>query len=330
MTIRQTAYDTSAGNAYAPTVAKIKPLLEEIIYKDYTTARVMETSKGEFEAGVITGVTPAQNNIPPFAHAIIVPKKNGDHQHGNMGNVTVFADYRIVAGRPKEHSMPPIVHQIEYRMLRLRHLLSMQWLALNPSIFRDVSVVPASVYAAWVSEGVSRRFGLDPKEQQQIAIIAACFYQTLFSDDKGITKDNHDKYEAAAIKATRAPFALVTDTVNQIGEHFSTLAEMCEVIRRILDNPRLNDLHSGIVIMMLNNSWFGANARDILSAAIEHPPTWISVVYFALLERTYRNSGVQRIAERYAKSKGGDAFLRSLDNICEDYKGFTSTFFDGA
>lgn len=319
MTFRRTAYDTSTGSAFVTT--KLKAALEEIAIKEYTVTSVLENMHGvKFYAGCITGTSFAQNEVPIWAHPFELVKSHDEHQ--------IFVDYRPVVGkRLAEGANPPITSHIDFRMLRLRQLLNILWLSINPNIFRDVSFVPAAVYASWISEGLGRRLGLDPKEQQQVGILAACFYQTLFEQDN--SKIDRIKLEAAAIKATRSPYALVTDTVNRIDvETLTSIAGLVEAIKTTLDNPRLKDLNTGFLITVLNGGWFGLNAREITAVALEHPPTWITIIYFALLERTYRNAGIARIAERYAKAKGGDSFLKSLDNVTEDHKNFNSTFFD--
>ena len=48
-------------------------------------------------------------------------------------------------------------------------------------------------------------------------------------------------------------------------------------------------------------SWFGSNAKEILAVALEHPPTWYAIVFSSLEERTYKNSMIARVAERFGK-----------------------------
>lgn len=319
MTIRRTAYDTSAGSAFVTT--KLKAALEEIAIKEYTVTPILrESHNGDFLAGVITGTSLAQNEIPVFAHPFEIKKKDREHQ--------IFMDYRAVVGSRKyEGAKPAVIAHVDFRMLRLRQLLNVLWLGLNPQVFRDVSFVPAAVYASWISQGLGKKFGLDPKEQQQIGILAAVFYQTLFYEDNKIEKD---KLEAAAIRATRSPYQLVTETISQVNiEELVSIADLVEAIKKTLDNPRLNGLSSGAMIMFLQSGWFGLNAREVLPVALEHPPTWLTVVYFSLLERTYRNAGISHLSKMYEKAKGGDSFIRSLDNVTEDYKSFADPFFEG-
>ena len=66
----------------------------------------------------------------------------------------------------------------------------------------------------------------------------------------------------------------------------------------------------------MGNTWFGANAKEILAVALEHPPTWLSLVYIALKERSYKNTSLAKIALRYALNKGGNDFIRSFVSAC--------------
>jgi hypothetical protein len=71
----------------------------------------------------------------------------------------------------------------------------------------------------------------------------------------------------------------------------------------------------GVLVEIIAFSWYGTNAREIAAVALEHPPTFLVMVFNAFTDRTYRNSPLARTAERYKGNKGGDEFVRSLQSL---------------
>ena len=318
MSIYKTAYDTTVGSGFNST--KLRTALEEIAIKECITIKMIESTKGSFYVGILTGGNSVQSQAPAFPHPYLIGGKENES--------TLFSDFRAVVGSKKSGQWDNISvsNNTEFRFIKLRTVLNTLWLALNPILLRDISPVVGGVYASWISEGISRRFGLDMKEQQQVAIIAAAFYANLFREESVVDRDEDKaKLEAFAIKCTRSPYALVSETIAQI-EVLGSIKDLCSTIQTILDNPRLQDLNAGILITMINGAWYGNNNKEVLGVALEHPPTWITIVYYSLLERGYSNSGISRISERYAKTKGGDALIHAVDAIAGEYVNFTDNF----
>jgi hypothetical protein len=51
----------------------------------------------------------------------------------------------------------------------------------------------------------------------------------------------------------------------------------------------------------LKNTWYGNNAKELIATALEFPPAWITIVYAAMTEKTYRNSPIYKLIEIQAK-----------------------------
>jgi hypothetical protein len=128
------------------------------------------------------------------------------------------------------------------------------------------------------------------------------------------------KFSVHTIKATRAPVDLVIDTFGKIGD-IKSITDFCNKVPQILENIRLNDFNLGVLLTIIANSWYGLNSREILAVALEHPPTWCSLVYGSLTERTFKNSMIARVAERYGKNGNADNFLKAYSSIVRQFTG---------
>ena len=53
--------------------------------------------------------------------------------------------------------------------------------------------------------------------------------------------------------------------------------------------------------------------------ALEHPPTWISMIYMALIDRLYSKNFVGNIVEKISKRGKGDEFINLIKELKQEY-----------
>jgi hypothetical protein len=313
MTIYKTPYDTSAGNGF--NTIKLKNELQVAIVKGIHNDFLGIHNSEKLNVVAITGGNSySESDISLFNHPLLLPSGSV------IKNDTLAVDFRTVVKIKSDSNEPEVKNTMEFDLIKVRFCLNFIWLVTEPNVLRDVSIITNSIYSSWISENVARRFALDPKEQMMLSIISSAFYSNLFNSDTSLKEVDKTKLEATILKATKAPYQLVTQVLSQI-EEFSNISDYCNTVKRILQNPRLESFNSGLLITIIGSTWFGNNARELTAMALEHPPTWIALVYRAFKDRSYRNSLIAKITERYAGSKGGDNFLRSLVSLLEDYTG---------
>lgn len=307
MSLFKTAYDTTAGSGFM--TAKIALAVKESFIKDN-----LKNSLGNLKPCApytpifVTGQGMSEANIPYFSHPLIVE----DLQQNKFLCIDVRSFVRVGNGNIENNFN--IKNQTEYNLAKSRLALNLIWIAQRPEYLKDLSHVPNAVFASWISESLSRRFALDPKDQLLLAIVSSFYYQTLFTEFNTFNENEVLKMASSVIKATRAPAKLVFETIDKI-ESISNISEFCNVCKQVLENPRLDDLNAGLLITIIGSSWFGMSAKEILAVSLEHPPTWISVIYSALTERTFKNSMIAKIADRFAGSKGGEDFIKSYVSL---------------
>lgn len=313
MSFFRTAYDTTVGQGYP--VGKIKAAINESIVRDmiqHVTELRDPITNGLF-GSYVSGFYQSEANIPFFLHPLYLESEIKDENY-------LFVDIRSVITKHGtqffDNDAYRIRNKMEYDLLRSRLILNYIWLTKRPQMLRDISFVCAGVYSSWISEGISRRFALDPLDQLKITVLSAIFYYTLFMDRPNFDDDEYNWVVGAVMKATKAPSKLVMEILDAV-KGFKNLKDFCEKIKEVLDNPRLQDLNEGLMISILGTSWFGTGSKEILGVSLEHPPTWIAVLYSAFVDRSYKNAVISKIAERYSGSKGGADFIRSCVSIFE-------------
>jgi hypothetical protein len=302
MAIFKTPYDTSIGSSFV--IDKTQIAIKESIVRDGLGFNSKFKNNLEIKPVLVEGTSTGESNIPYFAHPLLVT--------GVDKKLYMCSDVRpyLTSGNNGSYQKQ-IKNQTEYNISKSRLALNILWLTESPTKLRDISNLPMSVFASWISESLTKRFALDPKDQFLLAITAAIYYQSLFTEFTIFTDEDKNKIAAPVMRSTKADSKTVFEVMDKI-TNLGNISDFCSACKVVLENPRIEDLNAGLLITIIGNTWFGMSAKEVLAVALEHPPTWITIVYAALTERTFKNSMIAKIAERQAGSKGGDDFLRAF------------------
>lgn len=304
MSLFKTPYSTTVGSGLH--TKDISLHLRQVLVSDNT---ISSYSSGNNETQPllrqITGADPSHATVPVFSHpfeVIGLDKKS-----------YIFIDYRpfvrIDNSNQWEHKVI-IKNQVEYNFAKARLLMSKIWMTQSTNSISGLGSLPLGVFSSWVSEAITHRFALDMGDQARIAILAAYYYQTLFFVEE---MDDNVKtmFIGNIVRLLKMPADLVFKTLEGV-DNFTNIKSFCDVVKTQLNNSRLDDFNEGILITILRGTWFGTAAGEILAIALEHPPTWVSLVYTSLSERTFKNSNIAKTSERYAKGGAGDVFMKSF------------------
>ena len=107
---------------------------------------------------------------------------------------------------------------------------------------------------------------------------------------------------------------VVHSTINK-----NNINDFVAAIKVALENPRLNNFNTVVLLTLVRNTWYGNNAKDYISISLEHMPTWLAIVYTALNEKTYKSSMVYKIREKIKKASNLDTYIKSYEDLVNKY-----------
>lgn len=315
--IYPTAYDTTVGKAFQ--MAKTVRAIQESAVRDGSYQRVfgllnLNDSDIKVVPWFIVGSNSSESQIPFFNHPILVDLVD-------KGEKVLCSDIRPYASfNPNNFNDDDalrIKNKIGLNLEKLRLSLNLLWLEKRPSMLREISTVPMAIFSNWISESITRRFGLSPKDQMIISVVSCFYYYSLFSNNSDFDEEEKTRLISSTMKATRAPIIMVEEIFN-LSRPMGSIKEFSATIKELVDNIRLENFDEGILINLVISSWFGVEAKQLISVAMEHPPTWISIVYSAFTEKSYKNTVISKIAQRYIGTKGENDFVRSLVSLVKE------------
>jgi hypothetical protein len=310
MSIYRTNYDTSACSGF-PFKRTEDELEKALRLNAFQTKKVLLNEHSEpVTLHLLEGGNSFADVIPFFNHPFAIKSVNKNE----AGEYTLefVVDLRNFGKWYSPNQQFIVRNKPEFSWNVKRALLNHVWLTQRPAILRDISVIPAAVYASLISEAVSKRFALDAGEQAIIAVLAAFFYYGLFTDDVEYDEVETNKIVGAIARATMLPASKVFDIVDGL-KVMDSLENFCTVCQEKTGSIALSSFGIGILIAITSGNWFGTNARENLATALEHPPTWIMIVAASLDETTFKRSVLSKISTRYDKKGAADNFIKSIN-----------------
>ena len=249
-------------------------------------------------------VTARNKEVPPFAHPLMVDFVNGKR---------FVIDARSFT-KTQSQSEVMISSDNEYKFEMIRTSLMDHMINGSVKDLLSLGSFPLLVYSRWMSENISKRMGLNPAEQAKLVVISAFFYSSMFREVPTFSDVELSRLVQLISKVTYIPVNICQDVADHILP-MSNLKEFVSQVISLIDTPRLENFSVGLLLTILMNSWYGLNSKEKICVGLEHPPTWLALVYAALNDRSYRNSGLSKVVLANDKKDAGKSFSLNLLNL---------------
>lgn len=174
----------------------------------------------------------------------------------------------------------------------------------NMNDFGPIYNDACKVYAMLLAAKVAKRLVLGPEDQSELIVQFAYFFLTRTYKNPTLTDMEYNAYctKITHIFGYQLPeVQTYLDAFNKV--NFENINELCDAIKVNSDNPKLKGFNFLLLITILNGSWFGSsNNQQLLGIAVEYPPTFISMVYRGLQERSFKNTDLVQMSLRLLNS----------------------------
>jgi hypothetical protein len=297
MTIFNSAYQTHATTGYVTT--KLEQALEQAFYHQ---------ASDQMREGVHMirdGFGGGNSGVPAFNFPYICKLKDQDIAFFDARTITSFDG----GGRMR------VRDEVELQSRTIQAQLALDWHHGYQGRLRDMSPLGLMVYAHWMGEVIGKRFALDARQQLQVSVFAAVFYLNNFWDKT--EADGQDiTYLGSAI--TRICGYRHSDVVDIVEAHpiIRDIDEFCEAVKTFTQSVRLEDFNPATLTGVVSGSWFSSNGgRELISVAIEYPPVWLTLLFQAICNRSFKKAGLTEIVMRNSYKKYHENFVRSMAHL---------------
>ncbi len=313
MTICNTAYQTTACGGFR--MAAIVSAVQEAQLRD----GLMQADGVAY----IDASNGASGQVKAFKHALLISKHDVQTlKHSNESRLEPFmamdvraaGRFDVISGKFK------VTNSTLHKNLVYRAALSALWLTNGAHAFRSIAPTATGIFASWLAEAIGFKYALDPKAKIELMILAGIFYQSNHIEGIEFDKGNEARYLASIANAISVS---VTDVARIYGQTqaINSIEDFCEKAKRVLGNIRLENLNAGVLISLMGGTWAGDNAIELTAVAMEHPPTWISLIYEAYTNMALKKVGLSKIVERSRHKDGMERLLQLLKTVAPESSG---------
>lgn len=306
--------------------------------KDYRVERIRE----EILKEQITGVPPRQqldnpltgeetkstflelidgrySAIPTFAHPLDMnnnskkSSKDNAHEDDYAEDTWFVLDVRNFTRLDRNENMV-VSSTLDFKLHVTRALLSDYWVHNPTEDMLALGNIQLKVFARWITEVITRRLALEPETQMRLTAIAAFYYLCLFYEEDDLDKKLVRRMARRINEVLRIPSETIDEIMESIG-HMDNATDFVNALINYGQSTRLEQMNLGLLYTIIGGSWFGANAREILAVAFEHPPSFISLLAMAFTSRGYRKTILGKAAEMNTKKSEDKDFVSNLQKL---------------
>ena len=306
MPVFANAFDTTAMSGHQAAANKLRTALQD----SYHRGQMLREEQLPGCWLVDNNYTPEANPVPAFAHPIDFEGYKHEPKEAHL----MAVDMRGFTTFDPNQGERRVRLESEYNLMKARLLLNRVWLDEEPDILFRLSWVPLTLFTEWVAQAVGRKAILDPKQQLTMAIWAGYYYYGLFKTEAEPSEMEKVRIVDILKKALLADASHILSVIE--GQTYPTsIIDFCERAEAIVGNVRLRELNFATLYHLLSGTWFGPNAKETLTVALEHPPTWIAICLSAFGERTYKKSSIARLTELNRYREAGRQFSLAASRL---------------
>jgi hypothetical protein len=214
-------------------------------------------------------------------------------------------DYKLVASN-------------DWQFQCVRLALNLRLLEGDETFFSRLSDLPAKVFIRWVPGELIRRYNLGIESQMAMYVIAGYYYYAMCNDELRKPGDMRVQMAPVVARVTGVPVETVLAVCDQLGK-LENANDLAHELSTNANTIRMGNLKFTDLYLLLSNSWFGVNARENVGVALEHLPTYITMLYMALAERSYRKTVITQRAESITRGNDLKAFTDLVHRAVTDY-----------
>lgn len=306
MSVFKTGYDTTFGESLITTETTVELAKVLLSHGIYYLEDLSIISSANLKPLTVKIMSRDRLPIPFFYHPILFKTNDGEYL---ANDVRHFTKYNDVTG------VTDIKNKVDYDFITSRFILNYIWIANeNKSVLKNGLMFAGKIFSFWLSDSIARRYNLDPRDQLTLNILCHFFYQSLFVEEFVFDEMIKQKFAVCTANDLEVDLKTIYEVFDKV-EELKNIHDFCKAVKETTNNIRLNDFNPVILYTITGTSWYGMNSKEMMAMALEHPPTWISLIYAATTEKSYRNSQLAKTVDRFNRRGAGEMFTKAYVEI---------------
>jgi len=301
-------YATTYGSLL--NIAKLeKALLMYINTADLNELEYEYVSEGDSRSIFITGYNDEEQELPAFEHPIVLTTLKG--------HTVTISDVRRYVRPVKElpARLSDIVKDVNsLEFIVLRNILTKDFVNNDISKYSAVFKPATSGMGLWLSSMVNTAILLDPVESFNIEIIASVYANTL------LYNQNETDTIIARVISSKHVYKFSKNDIKKLAYSYVVtddggLEELILNLQNAIPPEKAEFITIDSLIGVLGNIWHGPGGAETPIIALEHMPTWLSLMNSSITNRSYQKSRIGMLLDKHKRVIDAKAFAKHFENI---------------
>lgn len=253
-------------------------------------------------------VTKVSPDVKPFTHPIVlnIPSRPNEHY--------IVVDSRGITSINENTGAFRYTPDFEYQTTRAV-LTKRVWLDGNVSDLLNCGDIQIKIFSAMIADTMGRRLNLEPNVVDNVRMVAAYYFICLHDSARSTDEDTLLKDAKRISRNIGIQIEEVYEFIKTVGV-MSTAESLCRGLALNSDSRRLESMTPAVLFTMLGGLWFGQNAVEQVSVALEHPPTYAAMLHMVINDRSYRKTVLVGLLDRYDRKRElSEVFNKNIRNI---------------
>ena len=302
-------YETS----YGKTLHKDRLMKEISLYYTANAEKNLNYEYNAFNVFFILGYDKEEENLPLFNHPLII-----EDYRGNKFVGCDLRKYTKTKGEQPLNIADVISDRASAINLINSTLIINDFLLDNYSKYRSVFVPTCTAYAFLISYLVNTIIALNPLEKHEVELAAMFHANVLLIPDQPAKTDDHLDIIAARMQKSKLSLPVSRKGVDQVialcNSYDPTITALVQNIQAVLPPEKANLFNEALLINLLANMWYGHGASESLYMSLECMPMFMSLIYSALSDRTYKRSRISTLLDKYSKQINAKQFIVDMEH----------------
>ena len=204
--------------------------------------------------------------------------------------------------------------------LILESLIIGDFIEGNYGIFNNIIKNITLGFSTVIANIINSIVSLDPVEKTNVEIITAIYANMLL-----VEGDGRDYIDGILARVSKTKFTIpishkyIEKLVNlpELDLYASTYVGLVNNIKIILD-AKASLIDETILLNAISNIWYGHGSSESVMIATEHMPTWITLMYTSLNNKSYKKTRLAMLLEKNKRNIKPDDVIKYIELYLKD------------
>lgn len=259
------------------------------------------------------GLIAPGSSVPIFSHPIFV-----EYPQQKEGGI-LFTDIRAFSREDRRNGGYKITNESEYSLQVGRAFLIECMKNEGASFLLNFSDLPLKVFSVWLASRINGQLNLSLEEQLTVKALAGWFHVCQYYSEDTFKGEDQKRAEARTMRSLNMDARAWEKVVGKDALPWAgTIDLFCSLVQeRTNQSVRLEGLNRRFVAEVTGSTFKGAQTRELVTVALENPPSWIAIVERCVSDFSfYKKMPLGEIVERMTKTRDGrQQFLQALSRL---------------